>query len=152
MFEIAAICLVLTALLAYLNERFIGLPVALGVMAAALLLSLALIGLDAAGIDFGLRRYEEPLPRSIDFSTVLMQGMLSLLLFAGDRRLRARPSAACVGAACDSRPWPIGTDRVRWRAPLDPLSTPERRSPGEPTAKGGGVAIASQFWPGVVAS
>jgi CPA1 family monovalent cation:H+ antiporter len=83
MFEIAGVCLVLTALLAYLNERFIGLPIAIGVMAAALLLSLALIGLDAAGIDFGLRQYEESLLRSIDFSTVLMQGMLSLLLFAG---------------------------------------------------------------------
>ena len=75
--------LVLTALLAYLNQRFIGLPIAIGVMAAALLLSLALIGLDAAGIDFGLRQYEESVLRSIDFSTVLMQGMLSLLLFAG---------------------------------------------------------------------
>ena len=83
MFEIAAVCLVLTALLAHLNERFIGLPIAIGVMAAALLLSLALIGLDLAGIDFGLRQYEESLLRSIDFSTVLMQGMLSLLLFAG---------------------------------------------------------------------
>ncbi|UHD16500.1 cation:proton antiporter [Thiocapsa bogorovii] len=83
MFEIASVFLVLTALLAYLNQRFIGLPITIGVMAAALLLSLALIGLDAAGIDFGLRQYEASLLRSIDFSTVLMQGMLSLLLFAG---------------------------------------------------------------------
>ena len=62
-----------------------GLPIAIaiGVMAASLLLSLALIGLDLAGIDFGLRQYEESLLRSIDFSNVLMQGMLSLLLFAG---------------------------------------------------------------------
>ncbi|EIC22429.1 cation:proton antiporter [Thiorhodovibrio frisius] len=83
MFEIASVFLVLTALLAYLNQRFIGLPITIGVMAAALLLSLALIGLDLAGIDFGLRQYEESLLRSIDFSNVLMQGMLSLLLFAG---------------------------------------------------------------------
>ncbi|EGV27697.1 sodium/hydrogen exchanger [Thiorhodococcus drewsii AZ1] len=83
MFEIGATFLVLTALLAYLNQRFIGLPIPIGVMAAALLLSLALIGLDAAGIDFGVRQYEESLLRSIDFSTVLMEGMLSLLLFAG---------------------------------------------------------------------
>ena len=83
MLEITAICLVLTALLAYLNQRFIGLPIPIGVMAAALLLSLALVGLDAAGWDFGLRQYEESLLRSIDFSSVLMQGMLSLLLFAG---------------------------------------------------------------------
>ncbi len=83
MLEVAATCLVLTALLAYLNHRFIGLPTTIGVMMSALLLSLALIALDAAGIDFGLREYEESLLRSIDFSVVLMQGMLSLLLFAG---------------------------------------------------------------------
>ena len=83
MLEIAAIFIVITALLAYLNQRFVGLPTAIGVMVAALLLSLALLGLDTAGIDFGLRRHQESLLRSIDFSTVLMQGMLSMLLFAG---------------------------------------------------------------------
>jgi monovalent cation:H+ antiporter, CPA1 family len=83
MLEIAAACLVLTALLAYVNQRFIGLPITIGVMMASMLLSLALVGLDAAGVDYGLRQYEESLLRSIDFSNVLMQGMLSLLLFAG---------------------------------------------------------------------
>lgn len=42
----------------------------------------ALLDLDAAGIDFGLRRQQESLLRLIDFSTELMQGMLSMLLFA----------------------------------------------------------------------
>lgn len=83
MLDIAAICLVITALLAYLNHRFVGLPTTIGVMAAALALSLALVGLDAVGLAHGLRQYEESLLRSIDFSNVLMQGMLSLLLFAG---------------------------------------------------------------------
>ncbi|MEO5697918.1 MAG: sodium:proton antiporter [Burkholderiaceae bacterium] len=83
MLDIAASCLVLTALLAYLNHRFVGLPTAIGVMVTALLLSVALIGLDRAGLDFGLRQYEESLLLSIDFSEVLMQGMLSMLLFAG---------------------------------------------------------------------
>ncbi len=83
MLNIAAICLVITALLAYLNHRFIGMPTTIGVMAAALVLSLALVGLDALGLAYGLREYEESLLRSIDFSDVLMQGMLSLLLFAG---------------------------------------------------------------------
>jgi len=81
--EIAASCLVLTALLAYLNHRFIRLPITIGVMVSALLLSLAVVGLDALGIDSGLRQYEESLLRSVDFSAVLIQGMLSLLLFAG---------------------------------------------------------------------
>jgi CPA1 family monovalent cation:H+ antiporter len=83
MLEIAATCLVLTALLAYLNHRFVGLPITIGVMAAALLLSLAIVGLDAVGVGHAVRLYEESLLRSIDFSNVLMQGMLSLLLFAG---------------------------------------------------------------------
>ncbi len=83
MFDIAATCLVVTALLAYLNHRFVGLPTTIGVMVAALVFSLALVGLDALGMAHGLREYEESLLRSIDFSDVLMQGMLSLLLFAG---------------------------------------------------------------------
>ncbi len=83
MLNIAAICLVITALLAYLNHRFVGMPTTIGVMAAALVFSLALVGLDAVGVAHGLRQYEESLLRSIDFSDVLMQGMLSLLLFAG---------------------------------------------------------------------
>lgn len=82
MLDIAAICLVLTALLAYLNHRLTKLPTTIGVMAIALALSLGMVGLDAAGLDHGLRAYEESFIRSIDFSDVLMQGMLSFLLFA----------------------------------------------------------------------
>ena len=81
-FDVAAACLVITALLAYLNRRFVKLPTTIGVMAIALLLSVTLVGLDRLGIS-GLHDYEERLIRSIDFSELLMQGMLSLLLFAG---------------------------------------------------------------------
>lgn len=83
MLNIVAIFLVVTALLAYLNHRFIGMPTTIGVMAAALALSLALVGLDAVGVAHEVRVYGASLLRSIDFSDVLMQGMLSLLLFAG---------------------------------------------------------------------
>lgn len=83
MLDIAAVCLVVTAVLAYINHRFVGLPTTIGVMVTALVISLGLVGLDVIGIDYGLRQYEESLLRSIDFSDVLMQGMLSLLLFAG---------------------------------------------------------------------
>lgn len=83
MLDIAAICIVATALLSYLNHRLIRLPTTIGVMAIAMLLSLGLIGLDVAGLDAGVRDYEEHFLRSIDFSDVLMQGMLSFLLFAG---------------------------------------------------------------------
>ena len=83
MLDIVATCLVVTALVAYVNHRFVGLPTTIGVMATSLVFSLTLVGLDAMGVAHGLREYEESLLRSIDFSEVLMQGMLSLLLFAG---------------------------------------------------------------------
>ena len=83
MLEIASLCLVVTALVAWLNERFVRLPTTIGVMAIALLVSLTLVALDALGVTGTLRDRAEALMRSIDFSNVLMQGMLSLLLFAG---------------------------------------------------------------------
>jgi len=83
MLEITATCLVLTALLAYLNFRFIQLPITIGVMVTALLLSLGIIVLNLIGVDFGLHHKMEDMLRAIDFSNVLMQGMLSFLLFAG---------------------------------------------------------------------
>lgn len=83
MLEISATCLVITSLLAYVNFRYIGLPITIGVMATSLGLSLLIVGLGFAGIDFGLQQQMEGMLKAIDFSTVLMQGMLSLLLFAG---------------------------------------------------------------------
>lgn len=83
MFDIAAVCLAITALLAYVNHRFVGLPTAIGVMAIALLLSLGIVALDALGLAGGLRDADEAFVRSIHFSDVLLQGMLSMLLFAG---------------------------------------------------------------------
>lgn len=83
MLDIAAACFVITALLAWLNHRFVRLPTTIGVMAIALGLSLGIVAFDAVGWVDTLRHYEESLLRSIDFSDVLMRGMLSLLLFAG---------------------------------------------------------------------
>ena len=82
MFDIAAACLVITAVMAWFNHRFVGLPTTIGVMAAALALSFALVALNLLGFR-DLYAYEVSLLASIDFSEVLMQGMLSLLLFAG---------------------------------------------------------------------
>jgi CPA1 family monovalent cation:H+ antiporter len=83
MLDIVASVLALTALLAWVNQRWLKLPTTIGVMATSLGLSLALVGLDAAGLAVRLHANEERLIRSIDFSQLLMQGMLSLLLFAG---------------------------------------------------------------------
>src|SRR4051812_1512716 len=83
MLDIAASLLVLTALLSYANQRWLKLPTTIGVMATSLVLSLALVALDAVDIAGWLHAREHALIQSIDFSELLMQGMLSLLLFAG---------------------------------------------------------------------
>lgn len=80
--DIASTCLVVTALLAYVNLRFVRLPATIGVMVVALGLSIVLVGLDLLGAD-SLRDTATNLLKSIDFSRLLMDGMLSLLLFAG---------------------------------------------------------------------
>jgi monovalent cation:H+ antiporter, CPA1 family len=82
MLDIAAVCLVATAVLAYVNLRFVGLPTTIGVMGIALVLSIGMVLLDQLGFHT-LRQYEQQMLASIDFSDVLMEGMLSLLLFAG---------------------------------------------------------------------
>ena len=82
MLDLAATCLAITALLAYVNHRFVGLPTTIGVMITALGLSLLLLVLDSFGLAQSLHAGEERLLRSIDFGEVLLQGMLSLLLFA----------------------------------------------------------------------
>lgn len=83
MLDIAITCLVITALLSYLNYRFVGVPTTIGVMAVSLVVSLSLVGLDAVGVAHYARLYAESLLHSIDFPDLLMHGMLSLLLFAG---------------------------------------------------------------------
>lgn len=80
--DVAGASIAITALLAWINRKYVGLPLTIGVMGIALLLSTLLLVLDRAGFGF-LRDYEVTLIASIDFSQVLMQGMLSILLFAG---------------------------------------------------------------------
>ena len=82
MLELVAIGAAATALLAWFNVRFIGLPSTIGVMIVALALSIVFVGLEALGFHtFG--RYEREWLGSVDFSRLLIDGMLSLLLFAG---------------------------------------------------------------------
>jgi CPA1 family monovalent cation:H+ antiporter len=82
MLNIVAILLVLTAVFSYINQRYLKWPMTIGVMTIALVLSLAIIGLDKLGFQTP-RGHEHALLNSIDFTEVLMQGMLSFLLFAG---------------------------------------------------------------------
>lgn len=80
--EVFPVLLVVTAVIAWLNARFLKLPSTIGVMTAALVLSVAMLGLDLAGVGRP-RDYAAALFGAIDFSEVLMEGMLSILLFAG---------------------------------------------------------------------
>ncbi len=80
-FEIAALVVVVTALFSYVNHRFLRLPTAIGVMLIALVISLALLGLDRVGL--GTSDLAVRLLRSIDFDETLLHGMLGFLLFAG---------------------------------------------------------------------
>ena len=81
LFTISAILLTVTASLSYINHRYIGLPVTIGVMITALFLSLGIIGLGWMGL--GVEQRAQAWLHTIDFSETLFHGMLGFLLFAG---------------------------------------------------------------------
>jgi CPA1 family monovalent cation:H+ antiporter len=87
MLDLIALLITLTALFSYLNHRFIGLPTTIGVMLVALGFSLLLIGADAFGLA-DVSGLAAEVVAKIDFYSVLMDGMLSLLLFAGAMHVR----------------------------------------------------------------
>ena len=80
--DICAVFLSITAVLAYVNHRFIGLPTTIGVMVISMLVSIGAIFLGFLGFD-QLIDYEVSLLNQLDFTEVLLDGMLSMLLFAG---------------------------------------------------------------------
>jgi CPA1 family monovalent cation:H+ antiporter len=81
LFHVLAVLISLTALFSYVNHRCIGLPITIGVMLIALLLSLMLNLFGLFG--WNLKGSAEHLLGSIDFDDTLLHGMLSFLLFAG---------------------------------------------------------------------
>ncbi|MGK2862389.1 MAG: cation:proton antiporter domain-containing protein, partial [Chitinophagaceae bacterium] len=81
LFVIITILVVITAVFAYLNTRFLKLPETIGMMIIALIFSLCLI---SAGTVFpSVSEFATRFITSIDFSKVLLDIMLSFLLFAG---------------------------------------------------------------------
>lgn len=81
LFAIITILVVTTAVFAYLNTRFLKLPETIGMMIIALVFSLLLIG---AGVVFPvISEFASNFIGGIDFSKVLLDIMLSFLLFAG---------------------------------------------------------------------
>ena len=80
--NIIAILLTLSALFAYINHRFIGLPTTIGVMLIALVFSFLICLTGWFGFT-GFQQTAQLLLQQIDFNVTLMNGMLSFLLFAG---------------------------------------------------------------------
>ena len=80
-FQHLAILTTITAVLSYVNHRFIKMPTAIGLMVLTMAGAVLLIALKAAGIDIESRVH--PFVASIDFEAVLMDSMLGFLLFAG---------------------------------------------------------------------
>ncbi len=80
-FNFIAILLTLTAFFGYINERFFKLPVPIALMSLSLLFSLLLVLLGKAGLPFD--KTARAVLEHFDFSTFLLHGILSFLLFAG---------------------------------------------------------------------
>ena len=81
--EIAAILFSLSALLGYLNHRYLRLPHTIGLVVIALVASMTLIVADLLIAGFVVDDTVRNALASVDFPEVLLNGILSALLFAG---------------------------------------------------------------------
>ncbi len=80
-FHVVSVLIVLSAVFGYINYRFLRLPHTIGMMLSALITSLGLIGLGYLNI--GFKQEITKAIQGIDFSYILLNVMLSFLLFAG---------------------------------------------------------------------
>lgn len=83
LFELSAILLTLSAVFGWLNHRYLPLPHAVGLLIISVAASGVMVGVDLA---FPSRHLFENLTntlRQLDFTTIVMDGMLAFLLFAG---------------------------------------------------------------------
>ena len=87
-YNVVALLLVIAAAFGYINHRFLRLPATIGLMVLALLSSLLVVVLGWFQVTSVMRLVD--VLRQIDFHTLLMQVMLSFLLFAGAIHVDAR--------------------------------------------------------------
>ncbi|WP_299520681.1 sodium:proton antiporter [Winogradskyella sp.] len=80
-YSIATILIVLSAIFGYINVRFLKLPITIGLMLITIVFTVIILGI--AQFDDTLLLREKAFINSIDFETVLLDIMLSFLLFAG---------------------------------------------------------------------
>lgn len=80
-YAIASVLIVLSALFAYINVKFLKLPITIGLMLITIVFTIIVVAIGQ--FDDTLLLREKELISQIDFETVLLQIMLSFLLFAG---------------------------------------------------------------------
>ena len=80
-YSIATVLVVLSALFGYINVRFLKLPTTIGLMVITILFTLLILAISY--YDETLLLKEKELLANINFQTVLLEVMLSFLLFAG---------------------------------------------------------------------
>lgn len=79
--DLAAILVCVTAALAFINARFLGLPASIGVTLGGLLVSVIVYVLNALQLPVALEVVK--LVHAIEFNNFVFEGVLSFLLFAG---------------------------------------------------------------------
>jgi CPA1 family monovalent cation:H+ antiporter len=98
-FDITAMLLTLAALFGWLNRRFIGLPHTTGLLLLGLGASLALAAVERAYPGMPFFHVLRDSLQHIDFTDVVMNGMLAFLIFAGALNLDLRELR--------NRAWPV---------------------------------------------
>lgn len=93
--DLAALLLTLSALFGWINRKFLPFPHAVGLLGMSVVASLAVVGLEAAFPNRNIYEGVAAALGQIDFTDVVMNGMLAFLLFAGSLhidlgRLRSR--------------------------------------------------------------
>ena len=79
LFEVTAVLVTITALFGFVNERYIKLPTTIGVTLVALVLSLGMLLFGGPELSSWSERFLE----GLNFDELVLEGMLSFLLFAG---------------------------------------------------------------------
>ena len=108
LFELSAMLLSLSALFGWINHKFLPLPHTIGLLVMSVAASVVMVAIDAAFPAQHLFQSLTATVRQVDFSRVVMDGMLGFLLFAGALhvdlpKLRSRgiqvAILACAGTA-----------------------------------------------------
>ncbi len=97
--DLIALLLVLSAAAGWLNHRFVHLPHSIGLLVMGLLASLLIAGTAALLPEAPMLKPLTQAVQQVDFSKVVMDGMLAFLLFAGAFNLDV--------AALRDRAWPV---------------------------------------------